>query len=167
VSLFAAALLLALGGPAGDAGAVPPTAAASEKPKFYPKDADARAVLDMALADAARDGKIALVVFGADWCHDSIGLAEVLSSSGFRGEFGARFLVTFIDVGRPQTGEGRNLDLVQRFGLKKLKGTPAMFAISPRGERINSKQDAASWRNAHSRGAAAILGWVRDLRSGN
>lgn len=160
---LAPALLLALAAPAADASPTPPVARVAEQRKFYPKDADGAAVLDAALAEASRSGEFSLVVFGADWCHDSRSLAEVLSSSAFTGEFGSRYSVTFIDVGRPQTGEGRNLELVARFGVKRMKGTPAMFAISPQGERINSKKDAVSWRNAHSRGEAAILDWIRNL----
>jgi thiol-disulfide isomerase/thioredoxin len=141
-----------------------PTEEAAQKATYFPQNADGANVLDAALADARASGKTALVVFGADWCHDSRSLADVLSSSAFTGEFGSRYSVTFIDVGRPQTGEGRNLDLMARFGVKRMKGTPAMFAISPQGERINSKKDAVSWRNAHSRGEAAILGWIRNLQ---
>jgi hypothetical protein len=160
---FALAILLALSVPATDAVPVPPVAAAAEQTNFYPQDADATAVLETTLGEASRSGKVALVVFGADWCHDSRGLADVLNSRAFASEFGSRFTVTFIDVGRPQTGAGRNLGLVARFGVKHLKSTPAMFAISPRGERLNTKKDAVSWRNAHSRGEAAILRWMRDL----
>jgi hypothetical protein len=71
--------------------------------------------------------------------------------------------VTFVDVGKPQTGEGRNLDLVARFGVRHLKSTPALFAISPAGKRINGKKDAVSWRNAESRSEAAIFDWFRAL----
>lgn len=160
---FAPAILLALAAPAADAVATPPVAEAAKQTNFYPQDADATAVLDAALAEAQRSGRVALIVFGADWCHDSRALAEVLASSAFTDEFGSRFTVALIDVGRPQTRAGRNLDLVARFGVKRLKNTPAMFAISPQGERLNSKKDAVSWRNAHSRGEAAILEWMRDL----
>jgi hypothetical protein len=157
-------MLLALVAPVTDAIPAPPVAAAAEQTRFYPQDADATAVLEAALGEAARSGKIALVVFGADWCHDSRGLAEVLTSSAFTGEFGSRYTLTFIDVGRPQSGAGRNLNLVARFGVKHLKSTPAMFAISPLGEQLNSKKDAISWRNAHSRGETAILEWMRELQ---
>lgn len=154
-----APLLLALG-----AVAVPVRAdlpAASEATRFYPADADGASVLDAALAAAAAQGRVAVIVFGADWCHDSSALARTLTSDAFRAEFGSRYSVTFIDVGKPQTGNGRNLDLVARFGVRKLKSTPALFLISPQGKRINSRKDAIAWRNADSRGEAAILNWFR------
>lgn len=140
-----------------------PPGAQAEKTHFYPQEADARRDLETALSSAKAQGKLAVIVFGADWCHDSRALGRVLTSPAFASEFAGRYSVTFIDVGSPQTGEGRNLDLVKRFGVRKLKSTPALFVISPRGKRINSTKDAISWRNADSRSEAAMLEWFRKL----
>ncbi len=137
--------------------------AAPARAAYYPEDADAAKVLDAALVSAKAEGKLAVIVFGADWCHDSQGLAKVLTSDAFKTEFGARFTVTFIDVGTPQAGKGRNLDLARRFGIKRMEGTPAMVVISPKGKRLNSKGDAVSWRNADSRPVEAIFGWFRKV----
>lgn len=163
---IAAAILLAvpmLG--AADPVPVDP-APAAQKPiqrKFFLETPNDTAMLDAALADAKAKGKLAVIVFGGDWCHDSRALATVLTSQDFTNEFGARFAVTFVDVGIPQAGQGRNLDLVKRFGVKNLNSTPAMFVISPKGKRINSKKDAISWRNADSRTPEEVLGWFRKL----
>ena len=157
---LAPALLLALVGPGASAWAASTPA---EQSAYYPAAADARADLDAALAEAARTGRSAVIVFGGDWCHDSTGLAKVLTGPAFRDEFGARFSVTFIDVGVPQTGNGRNLDLIARYGVKRMRGTPAMFVIGPDGAARNSRRDAQGWRNADSRGEAAILDWFRRL----
>lgn len=157
---LAPALLLALVGPGASAWAASTPA---EQSAYYPAAADARADLDAALAEAARTGRFAVIVFGGDWCHDSTGLAKVLTGPAFRDEFGARFSVTFIDVGVPQTGNGRNLDLIARYGVKRMRGTPAMFVIGPDGAARNSRRDAQGWRNADSRGEAAILDWFRRL----
>lgn len=161
--LFTALLLAAL--PVGLVPAVSHAGEAAEQSRaiFYPQDADAAKVLDTALTTAKADGKLAVVVFGADWCHDSQALAQVLTSDPFKAEFGARFTVTFIDVGTPQIGQGRNLELAKRLGIKRLDGTPAMVVISPKGKRLNSKSDAVSWRNADSRPVEAIFGWFRAL----
>lgn len=157
---LAPALLLALVGPGASAWAA---STPVEQSAYYPAAADARADLDAALAEAARTGRSAVIVFGGDWCHDSTGLAKVLTGPAFRDEFGARFSVTFIDVGVPQTGNGRNLDLIARYGVKRMRGTPAMFVIGPDGAARNSRRDAQGWRNADSRGEAAILDWFRRL----
>jgi thiol-disulfide isomerase/thioredoxin len=162
---LAAALLLALG--AGQA-TVAPVAAPTEAPKphklYYPVDIDAVKLFESALVKAELDNAKAVIVFGADWCHDSRALGEVLSSDAFKAEFGSRYEVTFIDVGRPQTGEGRNLELVKRLGIKDLKSTPAMFVLRADGKVLNGKKDAVSWRNAESRGTDKILAWFRDFK---
>lgn len=140
--------------------AVAPKAA----PAYFDQKADARAAMDAALVDAAQSGRSAVLVFGADWCHDSVALAAVLTSAAFRAEFGRAYSVTFIDVGIPQRGQGRNIDLLARFKVRELKGTPAMFVVGPDGKLRNKRKDALSWRNAESRGAAATLEWFRKLQ---
>lgn len=117
--------------------------------------------LETAWRNAAEMGRMAIVVFGADWCHDSQALARVLTSTAFQSEFGSRYTVTFIDVGKPQIGQGRNLDLVEQLGVRKLKSTPVLFVVNGAGKPLNSSRDARSWRNAESRGEAGILEWFR------
>ena len=160
---LAAPLLLAL--TAGQAGvlAAPDATPAAEAPKllYDPVEANGAKALELALAHAAASKTLAVIVFGADWCHDSRALSEVLTSAAFKSEFGSRVEVTFIDVGRPQTGEGRNLDLVQRLGVKNLKSTPALFVLRGDGKLLNGKKDATSWRNAESRGTGKVLAWFR------
>ena len=131
--------------------------------KFFIETPDDEAMLKAELAKAKAAGKLAVIVFGADWCHDSRSLAKVLTSPAFTAEFGPRFAVIFVDVGVPQAGQGRNLDLVKHYGVKHMKGTPALFVVSPKGQRLNSTDDAVSWKNADSRGEAAILKWFRNF----
>ncbi len=157
-----APLLLALGA-ASPALAASPDAAQAAATAYYPAQTDARAVLDAALADAARNGKTLLVIFGADWCHDSRSLAKMLTSDRFRSEFAVRYAAVFIDAGKPQTGQGHNEGLLPRFGVTRLKGTPAMFAVAPDGRQLNSRKDALDWRNADSRGEAGVFDWLSKL----
>ena len=162
-----AAGLLALS--AGQAGVVaapvqtPGAAPSALQPRtlYYPVAANGPTALEKALARAAANNTKAVIVFGADWCHDSRALGEVLTSPAFKREFGKRFDVTLIDVGRPQTGAGHNLALVQRLGVKNLKSTPALLVLRGDGTLLNGTKDAVSWRNAESRGADKVLAWFR------
>jgi hypothetical protein len=55
------------------------TACAQERyGEVYDETADAAAQIDAALAEAAARAGPALLVFGANWCHDSRGLAHTL-----------------------------------------------------------------------------------------
>ena len=159
-----APLLLALVA-ASPALAAPAAAAQVDPGEYFPPKADAHADLNAAIIDAARTGRTLLIVFGADWCHDSRALARTLTSERFRSEFAGRYAVVFIDVGKPQTGQGRNLDLLPRFKVERLKGTPAMFALGTDLRLRNSRKDALGWRNAESRGEAAVFDWLRKLAS--
>jgi hypothetical protein len=100
-------------------------------------------------------------VMGANWCHDSIGLAGWFETPRFVSMMRDRYELVYVDVGTPQTGHGRNLDIPKRFGIKKVKSTPLVMLVSADGKLLNSKKDAASWRNAGSRSEQEIFDYFR------
>ena len=106
--------------------------------------------MDAALARAAADEKHVLLVMGGNWCHDSRALAGWLDTPRFRELVAAEYEPVFVDVGVPQTGEGRNLDIAKRFGLEELPGTPNVLVLTADGTLINA-DSATGWRNAASR----------------
>ena len=163
--LIAPVLLALSAGQAGVVTAQDHAAAEAAKVLYYPEAANGAVVLDQALARATASNHRAVIVFGADWCHDSRALAKVLTSETFKTEFSNRYDVTLIDVGKPQTGKGRNLDLVKQLGVKNLKSTPALFVLRADGKVLNGTKDAVSWRNAESRGDQTILAWFRGFKN--
>lgn len=132
-----------------------PSAAAHPEARPYAASADAASAVDSALARAAASGKRVLLVMGANWCHDSRALAGWLETPRFAALTAARYEVVFVDVGIPQTGEGRNLDIARRFGLADVPGTPALLVLTAEGQLVNAGT-AAGWRNAASRSEDAI-----------
>ncbi|MEP7349787.1 MAG: thioredoxin family protein [Sphingorhabdus sp.] len=127
------------------------------EPTVYLADRDAQADVDQALAAAKQAGKRVIVIMGANWCHDSKGLAGWFATPRFAAMLDDRYEVVYVDVGAPQTGRARNLDIAQRFGIKKVKTTPVVMILSPDGKRLNSQKDAAGWHNAASRSENAIF----------
>ena len=117
----------------------------------YFAERNAQADVENALASAKVSGKTVVVIMGANWCHDSIGLAGWLDTPRFMTMMRDRYAVVYVDVGTPQIGKGRNLDIAKRFGIKKVKNTPLVMLVSADGKLLNSKKDAVSWRNAASR----------------
>jgi thiol-disulfide isomerase/thioredoxin len=123
--------------------------------RLYAPEADAMADVDAALARAAVSGKRVVLVLGANWCHDSRALAGWLETPRFAALAATHYEVVFVDVGMPQTGEGRNLDIARRFGLEDIKNTPALLVLTPEGRALNL-DTARAWRNAASRSEDAI-----------
>lgn len=147
---LAAGLVLAL-----TACATTPDARLHPDARLYAPTADASADVDAAIARASISGKRVLLVLGANWCHDSRVLAGWLETPRFAALGAAHYEVVFVDVGSPQTGDGRNLDIARRFGLPDMPGTPALLVLTAEGKAVNL-ETAASWRNAASRSEDAI-----------
>lgn len=159
------ALALAAAPAASAPVAVPPPLAvpAPVLTHYYPADANAAAQVEGAVAEARAGGRRAVLVFGADWCSDSNALAAVLKSDLWQAHFGKHYSLTFIDVNRPTRGQGRNQDVIARFGIEKMTGTPEMLVIGQEGKPLNSAEDAHSWRDAGDRPVSAIFKWFFKL----
>lgn len=142
VSLFAAfALVLAAAGTATPA---------HPEAKPFVAESNAQADVAAALSRAKVSGKRVIVVLGANWCHDSRALAGWFASPRFAAMMKTRYEVAYVDIGMPQRGQGRNLDVPQRYGIKAVKGKPTVMILSTDGQLLN-KKDAPKWRNAASR----------------
>lgn len=150
------ALALALSGCAQTPAPQSAAAAAHPEAKSYAVTPDAMGDVDAALARAAANGKRVLLVMGGNWCHDSRALAGWLDTPRFAALVAERYERVFVNVGLPQTGDGHNLDVPQRFGLAELPGTPALLVLTADGRAVNL-DTAASWRNAASRSEDAIF----------
>jgi thiol-disulfide isomerase/thioredoxin len=132
--------------------AAPAAETEAEHPEARPFDEARPALADvaMALARAAINRKRVLLVMGANWCHDSRGLAGWFEIPRFADMLERRYELVFVDVGHPQEGEGRNIDIAQRFGIDEITGTPTVLVLSPEGALLNP-ETAPTWRNAASR----------------
>ena len=132
------------------------SSARAEAKPFSP-GADSKAAIESALTQAALDHRLVLAVLGSNWCHDSTALAGWLETPRFKILTSAAFVVVYVDVAVPQTGNGINQDIAKRFGLKKMRHTPALLVIGADAMRRNSRNDAVGWRNAASRSEDAVF----------
>lgn len=158
IRAFIVAMLLVFGAALAAAGAHP-------EARPFDEGANAQRDLNAALVAAtASESQNIIVIMGANWCHDSRALAGWFATPRFANMLRDQYQIVYVDVGVPQTGRGRNLDIAKRFGIKKVKGTPLVMVLSPYGKLLNSKSDAASWRNAASRSDDAIFRYFAEFK---
>jgi thiol-disulfide isomerase/thioredoxin len=112
----------------------------------FDQEADASALIDAALARAQFSEKRVIVVMGANWCHDSRGLAGWFAEPRFDAMLKPKYEIVYVDVGY----KDRNIDIAKRFGVKAIKGTPTVLVLSADGALLN-RRSAPKWRNAASR----------------
>ncbi len=117
-------------------------------PEARPYDAkrNAKADLEEALVQARKTNKRVILVMGANWCHDSRGLAGWFQEPRFEEMLTPHFEIVYVDVAQ----KNRNIDIAQRFGLDAIVGTPTVFILTGEGEVLNF-ETAPTWRNAASR----------------
>lgn len=113
----------------------------------------AASAVDAALARAAAANKRVILIFGSDACHDSRGLAGWFATARFAAMLQPRYEIVWIDVG---FSKDRYPELVKRFGLDPIVGTPTVLIVKADGTPLNLA-DAPGWRNAWTRSEADIF----------
>lgn len=130
---------------------------AENEPRPYDAEADAEVDINHTLVAAKEEGKLGLLVFGANWCHDSRALAAHFEKPRFETLLRSHYKMTYIDVGQ----KNRNIDLARKFGVDDIVGTPTVFITNSQGEVLNL-ETAPTWRNAASRVEDDIFDYFRD-----
>lgn len=121
----------------------------------YNEQADAASQLDAAFARARASNKRVLVDFGGNWCPDCRILAGVMEIPEIAIFVKEKYEVVNIDVGQ----FNRNLSLVQRMGVRKLKGVPTVVIATADGQPLNVST-SAYLANAGSMTPQGIANWL-------
>ena len=111
----------------------------------YNETGEAETEINSLLDIIKNEQKHGLLVFGANWCHDSRSLAATLDSFRFKKLLKNNYEILYIDVG----DKDKNINLIRKYGVKGEFGTPTVFVINSDGSVLNL-DTAVSWRNAHS-----------------
>ena len=130
--------------------------AAHDEPRPYDPAADAEVDINHTLVAAKEEGKLGLLVFGTNACHDSRGLAAHFEKPRFQTLLRSHYKMTYVDVG----WKNRNIDLARKFGVDDIVGTPTVFVTNSDGEVLNL-DTAPTWRNAASREEDDIFDYFR------
>ena len=130
---------------------------AENEPRPYDAKADAEVDINHTLVAAKEEGKLGLLVFGANWCHDSRALAAYFEKPRFETLLRSHYKMTYVDVGQ----KNRNIELAQNFGVDDIVGTPTVFITNSEGKVLNL-ETAPTWRNAASRAEDDVFDYFRD-----
>jgi thiol-disulfide isomerase/thioredoxin len=95
--------------------------------RLYPSSADPLADVQQALGRADDGDRLALVVLGANWCHDSRALASRLHRPPLAEIIQQHYELVFVDVGFYNKGR----DVLQQFGVAHYYATPTVLIIDP------------------------------------
>jgi len=139
--------------------AIPAGAQTAPKP-IYNEQADARAELNMALAEAHAQNKNVLVVFGANWCPDCRALAGKMGTGALASHVDKRFVVLKVDVGRFT----KNVDLAEQMGVPLKKGIPAVAVLKNDGT-VASATSGGELADARGMGDDAVLRVFEGLKA--
>jgi thiol-disulfide isomerase/thioredoxin len=98
-----------------------------------------------ALDRAAADNRLALVVLGANWCHDSRALASRLHSPPLAELVQQHYELVFVDAGFLDKGRA----VMQQFGVAHYYATPTVLIIDPSSGQVINNEDRHQWSNAY------------------
>jgi thiol-disulfide isomerase/thioredoxin len=132
--LFIATLVLCLGAESDPDG------------RLFQPSADPLADVQQALSRAEKSDRLALVVLGANWCHDSRALAARLHSPPLAEIIQQHYELVFVDVGFLDKGR----DVLQQFGVAHFYATPTVLIIDPSNRALVNDEDRHIWGNAYS-----------------
>jgi hypothetical protein len=145
-------LLLSTGLPAievhasDDAPAEKPKMTAMESGNLFIPSEDSMADLKAGFDAAQKSNKLALVVMGANWCHDSRALAARLYKEPLSSIINAHYEVILIDVGYLEKGK----DVISSLGIPVYYATPTVLIVDPLSRQVLNADNRNQWGNAYT-----------------
>ncbi|MFT6086599.1 MAG: hypothetical protein ACI9UD_002624 [Glaciecola sp.] len=101
---------------------------------------------ETALSKALAENKYALIVLGAQWCHDSVGLAENFSTDEMQTVLADRYVTQFIDVAYLEDRR----DITNLVGYPNYFATPSVFIVDPVSNTLINMDSLTEWQSAAS-----------------
>lgn len=100
--------------------------------------------IDALLISAGANDKYAILVLGAQWCHDSVGLTEKFSTPQMQSILSEHYEVLFVDVGFLEDRRA----VTRRFDYPSYFATPTVFVIEPVTGRLVNRSTIDKWGSA-------------------
>ena len=113
--------------------------------RLFQPSVDPLADVQQALGRAEKSDRLALVVLGANWCHDSRALASRLHRPPLAELIQQHYELVFVDVGYYEKGR----EVLQQFGVAHFYATPTVLIIDPSNRALVNDDDRHMWSNAY------------------
>ncbi|MBV1911287.1 MAG: thioredoxin family protein [Kangiellaceae bacterium] len=112
--------------------------------KMYFASDDQMGDIDRLLLKAKQNDKLALIIMGANWCHDSQSLARKLFSTELQPVIEANYQLLFVDVGYLSNIR----EVITRFDQPVIYATPTVLVIDPTSKLQLNADNMHQWRDA-------------------
>ncbi|MBK8979499.1 MAG: thioredoxin family protein [Planctomycetes bacterium] len=131
---------------------------AQERAPIYDEAADANQLVEQALAQATRDHKRVLLMYGGNWCGWCHKLDELFRTDAkIRREISYEYIVVHVDVGH---GE-KHAELSARFGSDhKAHGYPYLTVVAADGTTV-THQDTGELEDGPKHDPAKVLAFLQ------
>lgn len=110
---------------------------------------------------AAEQHKLLLLVLGAQWCHDSRGLAQTFSTASIHTIISSRFETVFIDVGYYRDVRW----LTEQYDYPGYFATPSVMVIDPKSGALLNRNTMPMWNTADSVSEAEYTQYFSEVGS--
>jgi len=131
--------------------------ATAAEPYHYDAGADPAREYRQALQQAGDQGKLVLLVFGAEWCPDCRSLNRKMTETPLAETVDAGFVVAHVDIGNWD----RNMDFTAQFGEPVSKGIPSIAIVAADGTVLYVSK-AGEFASARSAELSSLDAWFRD-----
>jgi thiol:disulfide interchange protein len=129
-------------------------------PEIYDTHAEGEQLLAEALQTARAENKRVLLDMGANWCSDSQGMFQLLTTNTpIRRMIQDNYVFTMVDVNK-NGFKARNEKLVERLGNPISNGIPALLVLDASGKVLNTDPDERLTDSDHDR-PAIVLAYLR------
>ncbi len=115
--------------------------------------------IDNTLSKAKKANKLALIIMGANWCHDSRALATKLFLPEVKDTIESNYELLFVDVGYLTKVK----KVITRFGMPVIYATPTVLIIDPKSEQQINGHNMHLWRDADKVSVSNTIEYFTDI----
>jgi len=117
---------------------------AEQKGELYRTSDNALLDINKTLSNAVKNNQYAIIIFGANWCHDSRGLAKTLQSPQIKALIAQHYQLLYVDVGFLD----KIKPAITHLSVPVIYATPTVLIVEPSSLTIVNRDNMNLWRDA-------------------